>query len=79
MIKELVKRGSSEAFFGVQAFGPVGFLVVLLEQRVLEQDSVWRKPSSLGDSYLVGGLVVVGLVEDFVHKRDDVVSGDGAR
>ena len=46
MIKELVKRGSGKAFFGVQAFGRAGFLVVLLEQRVLEQDSVWRKPSS---------------------------------
>ena len=59
MIKELVKRGSSKAFFGVQAFGTVCFLVVLLERRVLEQDSVWRKSSSLGDSFLVGGLVSV--------------------
>ena len=46
---------------------------------MLEQDSVWRKLSSLGNSFLVGGLVAVGLVEDFVYKRDDVVSGDGAR
>ena len=79
MIKGLVERGSNEACFGVEAFGPAGFLVVLLERRVLEQNSVWRKSSSLGDSFLVGGLVAVGLMENFVHERDDVVSGDGAR
>ena len=69
MIKELVKRYSGETFF----------VIVLLERHVLEQDLVWRKPSSLGDSFLVGGLVAESLVEDLVHKRDDVVSGDGTR
>ena len=46
---------------------------------MLEQDSIWRIPFSLGDSFPVGGLVSKGLVEDFVHKRDKFVRGDGAR
>ena len=69
----------AEAFFGVQTFGRASFFVILLKRRVLEQDSIWRIPFSLGDSFPVGGLVSKGLVEDFVHKRDKFVRGDGAR
>ena len=44
MVKELVKRGSKEAFFGVHAFGRAGFLVVLLERRLsLEETLLARR------------------------------------